>query len=225
MVLAELAALPPGHVVATGTGPASVVARLSWLRPRRPPSRAEQVAAALDRVGPPGRHRPRRARVVRPRAGSPGTTRRPLLAALLPAEVDQVLIQADLTAVAPGPLTRERARDLHLVADVESRGQATVYRFTAVVRTARVRRRVGGPRGPRLPGLGLTDAGAAAADLPRRRRRPHVRHGPGRARRGLPPRRRRGGPDRAAAPPDAPARSGSAASRRPCWSARRRSTC
>jgi hypothetical protein len=42
-----------------------------------------------------------------------------------------VLIQADLTAVAPGPLVRERARDLHLLADVESRGGATVYRFTA----------------------------------------------------------------------------------------------
>ena len=55
----------------------------------------------------------------------------PLLTPLLPAEVDHVLIQADLTAVAPGPLVRERARDLHLVADVESRGQATVYRFTA----------------------------------------------------------------------------------------------
>ena len=54
-----------------------------------------------------------------------------LLAALLPEEVDQVVVQADLTAVAPGPLVRERARDLHLLADVESRGQATVYRFTA----------------------------------------------------------------------------------------------
>jgi hypothetical protein len=53
------------------------------------------------------------------------------LTTLLPQEVDHVLIQADLTAVAPGPLTRERARDLHLLADVESRGQATVYRFTA----------------------------------------------------------------------------------------------
>jgi hypothetical protein len=53
-----------------------------------------------------------------------------LLGPLLPEEVDEVLIQADLTAVAPGPLTRDRARDLHLLADVESRGQATVYRFT-----------------------------------------------------------------------------------------------
>ena len=41
-----------------------------------------------------------------------------------------MLLQADLTAVAPGPLEAELARTLHLVADVESRGGATVYRFT-----------------------------------------------------------------------------------------------
>ena len=49
---------------------------------------------------------------------------------LLPAEVDHILLQADLTAVAPGPLETEVARRLHLLADVESRGGATVYRFT-----------------------------------------------------------------------------------------------
>ena len=129
MVLAELAALPPGHVVATGTGPASVVARLSWLRPRRPPSRAEQVAAALTESGHLGLTG-LGGIASYARALAAGDDPAPLLTALLPAEVDQVLIQADLTAVAPGPLTRERARDLHLVADVESRGQATVYRFT-----------------------------------------------------------------------------------------------
>ena len=48
----------------------------------------------------------------------------------LPHPVDHVLLQADLTAVAPGPLETELARTLHLVADVESRGGATVYRFT-----------------------------------------------------------------------------------------------
>ena len=42
-----------------------------------------------------------------------------------------MLIQADLTAVAPGPLESALARRLQLVADVESRGGATVYRFTA----------------------------------------------------------------------------------------------
>jgi hypothetical protein len=44
--------------------------------------------------------------------------------------VDHVLVQADLTAIAPGPLTPEAARDLGALADVESRGGATVYRFS-----------------------------------------------------------------------------------------------
>ena len=50
---------------------------------------------------------------------------------MLPEPVDHVLIQADLTAVAPGPLESSLARRLQLVADVESRGGATVYRFTS----------------------------------------------------------------------------------------------
>jgi hypothetical protein len=50
---------------------------------------------------------------------------------LLPVPVDHVLIQADLTAVAPGPLEQSFAQQLALVADVESRGGATVYRFSA----------------------------------------------------------------------------------------------
>jgi hypothetical protein len=41
-----------------------------------------------------------------------------------------VLLQADLTAVAPGPLAPGVAGDLSLVADVDSRGGATVYRFS-----------------------------------------------------------------------------------------------
>jgi hypothetical protein len=51
--------------------------------------------------------------------------------------VDHVLLQADLTADAPGPLTQDLARRLGAVADVESRGGATVYRFSeASVRRA-----------------------------------------------------------------------------------------
>jgi len=130
MVLAELASFPVGHVVATGTGPASVVARLVWLRPRRPPSRAEHVIAALAESGHLG-ITGLGGLASYARALVTGDDPAPLLTPLLPDEVDHVLIQADLTAVAPGPLVRERARDLHLVADVESRGQATVYRFTA----------------------------------------------------------------------------------------------
>ena len=52
------------------------------------------------------------------------------MTASLPADVDQVLIQADLTIVAPGPVNASVARTLRLIADVESRGHATVYRIT-----------------------------------------------------------------------------------------------
>jgi hypothetical protein len=52
------------------------------------------------------------------------------MSAALPAEVDEVLIQADLTMVAPGPLTSGAARSLRLLADVESRGHATVFRIS-----------------------------------------------------------------------------------------------
>ncbi|MGV9311723.1 helicase-associated domain-containing protein [Streptomyces sp. NPDC003691] len=52
------------------------------------------------------------------------------LAPLLPEPLDHVLLQADLTAVAPGPLRRPLAETLAVLADVESKGGATVYRFT-----------------------------------------------------------------------------------------------
>jgi hypothetical protein len=49
---------------------------------------------------------------------------------LLPEPLDHVLLQGDLTAVAPGPLTGDLAQKLGILADVESRGGATVYRFS-----------------------------------------------------------------------------------------------
>ncbi|MFJ7768922.1 helicase-associated domain-containing protein [Streptomyces sp. NPDC097107] len=70
-----------------------------------------------------------------------------LLAPLFPEPLDHVLLQADLTAVAPGPLEPELADVLGVLADVESKGGATVYRFTP----GSVRRAL--------------DAGQAAADL------------------------------------------------------------
>ncbi|MDT7729608.1 MAG: hypothetical protein QOI21_6184 [Actinomycetota bacterium] len=48
----------------------------------------------------------------------------------LPKPVDKVLVQADLTVVAPGPLEPELAIAMAAVADVESAGHATVYRVT-----------------------------------------------------------------------------------------------
>ncbi|NJP46906.1 helicase C-terminal domain-containing protein [Actinacidiphila epipremni] len=53
-----------------------------------------------------------------------------LLAPLLPEPLDHVLLQADLTAVAPGPLIAPLAETLGVLADIESKGGATVYRFT-----------------------------------------------------------------------------------------------
>ncbi|GAA0303109.1 helicase-associated domain-containing protein [Streptomyces turgidiscabies] len=53
-----------------------------------------------------------------------------LLTPLLPEPLDHVLLQADLTAVAPGPLKRPLADVLGVLADIESKGGATVYRFT-----------------------------------------------------------------------------------------------
>lgn len=48
----------------------------------------------------------------------------------LPAPVDHVVVQADLTVIAPGPLVPELRRIIELAADVESAGAATVYRIS-----------------------------------------------------------------------------------------------
>lgn len=52
------------------------------------------------------------------------------LEGLFPAPVETVILQADLTAVAGGPLPPHLAADLRLLADQESRGGGEVYRFS-----------------------------------------------------------------------------------------------
>ncbi|MFI2434465.1 helicase-associated domain-containing protein [Streptomyces sp. NPDC018693] len=95
-----------------------------------------------DRLPAPHHHSPEPlARTI----ASAAAARR--LAPLLPEPLDHVLLQADLTAVAPGPLQRPLAETLDVLAEVESKGGATVYRFTP----ASVRRAL--------------DAGRAASDL------------------------------------------------------------
>lgn len=129
MVLAELAALPEDHGLAAGTGLPSLVARIAWLRPRRPRTRSDLAAWAVREaavLGVTGAD----AMSAHGRALVAGEDPTPALAALLPPPVDHVLLQADLTAVAPGPLEPALARQLQQVADVESQGGATVYRFT-----------------------------------------------------------------------------------------------
>ena len=52
------------------------------------------------------------------------------LAKQLPPLVDHVLLQGDHTAVAPGPLFPEIFQEISMMAEVESRGTATIFRFT-----------------------------------------------------------------------------------------------
>ena len=98
---------------------------VAWHRPRRPTRTDRTVTTMLDQaawlgvtgLGCRGSLRRRRRRQA---ASASASCPR----------VDHVLIQADLTAVAPGPLTPDAAHDLGLLADVESRGGATVYRIS-----------------------------------------------------------------------------------------------
>lgn len=113
-----------GVVVAAGLRP-----WLAWQRPRRPHGTDRKALTFLDLAGWTGVTGLGALTSYAARAGEQRDTER--LDALLPARVDHVLVQADLTAVAPGPLTPETARDMNALADVESRGGATVYRIGA----------------------------------------------------------------------------------------------
>lgn len=112
---------------------ADVLATVAWRRPRRAALRDATVrrtmheagwlgvtgAGALSLVG--------RLLLGSDSAGSVADA----LRRVLPDPGTEVVLQADLTAVAPGPLERDVARSMALLADVESRGGATVYRFSA----------------------------------------------------------------------------------------------
>jgi len=135
LVLTALADLAPGSC----TTPAELGRRLVWLRPRRwsAPSADAAMRAAWDEasqlglLGLGGLTAAGRALVCDGAAAAVAAMSREL-----PEPATSVMVQADLTAVAPGPLEPGLARRLGEVADVESRGSATVYRFT----TASIRR-------------------------------------------------------------------------------------
>ena len=133
MALLELASTEPGSVLAAGTGVASLVERLTWLRPRRPAARAQAVAWVVEEsavvgvtaLGGMSTHGRALLSLDDPAHETP-----PVLEPLLPEPVDHVLLQADLTAWRRVRSSRSWPGSLATVADVESRGGATVYRFT-----------------------------------------------------------------------------------------------
>ena len=144
-VLSVLADLPPG----TALDAAAIADQLAWRSPRRSGQRADLVEGILreaELLGLTGRGAlTSYARTLLAGGSEPAVAT--ALAERLPPPVDHVLVQADLTVVAPGPLEVELAREMALVADVESAGAATVYRVTE----ATARRAL--------------DAGRSAADL------------------------------------------------------------
>lgn len=134
-VLVGLAQLPEGTAAVSA---AELGALLAWQAPRRSSRlRGDVTEATLREATVFGV-------VALGALSTPGRallddldTVLPAVRAVLPEPVDHVLLQADLTAVAPGPLTGDLARELNLLADVESAGGATVYRFTeATIRRA-----------------------------------------------------------------------------------------
>ncbi|MGE5286339.1 MAG: helicase-associated domain-containing protein [Micromonosporaceae bacterium] len=129
LLLRELAAAALGTSATTP----SLLRRLTWLWPRR--MRGTQVmiaeaavgeAALLGLTGMGALAAHGRAMVS---AGA--TAAAAALAPILPEPIGHIMLQGDLTAVAPGPLVPELARELSLAADIESTGGATVYRFSA----------------------------------------------------------------------------------------------
>ncbi len=129
LVLDVLADLPPG----TAPQPDDIVTAVRWIRPRRGGRLRDELvrwtlreAEVLGFTGHGAL-----AGYVRPLLAGQDDAAAAALAAVLPEPLDHILVQADLTAVAPGPLQPDIARELAQLADVESRGGATVHRFTA----------------------------------------------------------------------------------------------
>ncbi|MBV9312809.1 MAG: helicase-associated domain-containing protein [Pseudonocardia sp.] len=129
-VLDVLAGLPHGQAVA---GPDELAAVLAWRAPRHGGRLRDALvvwtvaeATFLGVVALGGLASHGRALLGSAESGPVINA----LRAVLPEPVDHVLLQADLTAIAPGRLRADVAEELALVAEVESTGEATVYRVT-----------------------------------------------------------------------------------------------
>ncbi len=128
LLLNLLADLPPG----AGTDGVHASRALVWRRPRWAVRlQPEPVAHLLDEahaLGLVGRGALSTAALALLGDGEEAAV--DAMAKILPAPIDYFLVQADLTVVVPGPLERELAGQLAVVADVESAGAAMVYRVS-----------------------------------------------------------------------------------------------
>jgi hypothetical protein len=116
--------------VGSVASPGMMTEYLDWHRPRRASKvRANAVAAVLveaELIGVTGMG----ALSSFGRALAQGSDLAKPLAICLPAPIDHIIVQADLTALAPGRLPAVARRSMAVLADVESTGVATTYRFT-----------------------------------------------------------------------------------------------
>ncbi len=133
-LLSVLGGLPAG----AGTGVEALLARLRWARPLAPAEALDRHARAaltqgtwLGVLAHGGLSSAGRELIGAGPLQTGAESYEPLAAAraMLPEPVDHVLLQADLTAIAPGRLEDRLAAFLRLIADVESRDVASVYRF------------------------------------------------------------------------------------------------
>ncbi|OBK34071.1 DNA-binding protein [Mycobacterium sp. 1165196.3] len=130
LLLGMLSELPPG----AGVDAAAASAALIWRRPRwakrLQPGPVGDLLAESNALGLVGRgaiSTPGRA--LLDDDGDPQVAIEAMNRAL-PKPVDHFLVQADLTVVVPGPLERDLAEQLAVVATVESAGTAMVYRVS-----------------------------------------------------------------------------------------------
>ena len=128
LLLNLLSDLPAG----AGTDAEHASRALNWRRPRWAARlQPEPVAHLLDEahaLGLVGRGALSAAALALLREGEEAAV--DTMAKILPAPIDYFLVQADLTVVVPGPLERDLAGQLAVVADVESAGAAMVYRVS-----------------------------------------------------------------------------------------------
>ena len=125
-ILGLLAELDSGQ----SASPAEVSRSLAWRHPRRSGRlrtfAVENTLAEASALG----------LVARGALSSPGRAMlhggdaEAEMAAALPKPIDYILVQADLTLVAPGPLVPDLLEQVTLVADIESAGAASMYRIS-----------------------------------------------------------------------------------------------